>query len=60
MKNHIPEGAELNVLAVKDCIKFVLVMKKKLEARWQEDVKIQTTYYDKKRTSKNYVIGQQV
>ena len=35
-------------------------MRKELEARWQEAVKMQATYYDKKKTPRNYAIGQQV
>ena len=60
MEDHIPEGAELDVLAIKNRIESVLVMRKELEARWQEAIKIQATYYDKKRTPKNYAVGQQV
>ena len=60
MEDHIPEGAELKVPAAKDRIESVLVMKKELKARWQEAVKTQAAYYDKKRMSKNYAIGQQV
>ena len=60
MEDHILKGAELNVLAAKDRIKSVLVMRKELETRWQEVIKTQTTYYDKKRTPRNYAVGKQV
>ena len=60
MEDHIPEGAELDVPAAKDRIESVLVMRKELEARWQEAVKTQATYYDEKRTPRNYAVGQQV
>ena len=60
MKDYIPEEAEFDVSMAKNYIESILVMKKELEARWQEVVKMQATYYDKKWTPKNYAIEQQV
>ena len=47
MEDYILEEAELDVSAARDRIESVLVMRKELEARWQEAVKMQAIYYDK-------------
>ena len=57
IEDYISEGTELNIPAAKDRMEPVLVMRKELEARWQEAVKMQAIYYNKKRTPRNYAVG---